>query len=187
MSKAQELSLNMIVVGSLALLVLLIIGGVMIFGGSDLMSGLTGMGPSTEEISQTTFLSQCRSKCNSLNLELQSYPNWYNNFTMSNVAVQVGNSWLLPVNPINILRFIKTFCCHSADLNGNGLIEATGSSGPEICSKAYAQSCTIDGVSPAVFCKKVLSYNTAYYTVYDFTITTAAVYTYTHTCSTPTP
>jgi hypothetical protein len=41
----------------------------------------------------------------------------------------------------------------------------TGSSGPEYCSKAYAQSCTIDGLSPAVFCKRFLPS----WHYYDFT------------------
>jgi hypothetical protein len=175
MAKAQELSLNMIVVGSLALLVLLIIGGVMIFGGSDLMSGLTGMGPSSEEVSQTTFLSQCRSKCNSLNLELQSVTNWYDQLQSTFV-------WYY-TTPSTLMQSIKDFCCYSTDLNGNGQLEMTGSSGPEYCSKAYAQSCTIDGLSPAVFCKKAYSGQSggyAYY--YDFT--SIAVYSsaYYHTC-----
>jgi hypothetical protein len=148
----------MIVVGSLALLVLLIIGGVMIFGGSDLMSGLTGMGPSTEEVSQTTFLSQCRSKCNSLNLELQSYTNWYANL--------VQNPSTGAPSPSNIAQAIKNFCCYSTDLNSNGQIETSGSSGPEICAKAYAQSCTIDGMTPMLFCKKQVA-NGVW--IYDYT------------------
>lgn len=130
MKKAQELSLNMIVVGALALLVLLLIGGVLMFGGGDILQGLSGMGASQEEVSLTSFRSTCASKCRIMNQLVSSYDS---------------------INAQN-LNQVKNFCCESYDLDSSGLIELQGSMGPEICSAAYTE-CRLSGRTPANFCQ----------------------------------
>ncbi len=98
--KAQELSLNLIVVGALALLVLLIVGGILIFGGGDLLSGFTSIGASDEEVRITSFLSSCQSRCNTLNLMID-----YDD---------LGG----PTDPKdNFINQLSSYCCESSDLS----------------------------------------------------------------------
>ncbi|MBN1923312.1 MAG: hypothetical protein JW791_00955 [Nanoarchaeota archaeon] len=130
MRKAQELSLNLIVVGALALLVLLIVGGILIFGGGDLLSGFTSIGASDEEVRITSFLSSCQSRCNTLNLMLD-----YDD---------------VEADPAQYTNQLKSFCCESSDLDESGSIEENGLFGPELCSLAY--DCLLDGQSPSIYC-----------------------------------
>ncbi|VVB75136.1 Uncharacterised protein [Candidatus Tiddalikarchaeum anstoanum] len=148
MRKTQELSLNMIVVGALALLVLLIIGGVLIFGGGDMLSGLTSLGPSQGEVDTTAFTSTCRSKCNTLNLQVTETQ--YRGITSYTTNATLINQ-------------IKAFCCSSADLDGSGLISSN-----ELCSSAYTQ-CRLGSLSTATFCQKVISSGGTTSTVYKYT------------------
>lgn len=131
MKKSQELSLNMIVIGALALLVFLIIGGVLIFSGGDILGSLQGMGASQEEVAVTTFKSTCASKCRILQ---QLAP------PMSGVIDE------------NQMNQIKAYCCENYDLNSNGIIETSTTLGPEYCALAYAD-CRISGRNPSIFCK----------------------------------
>jgi hypothetical protein len=131
MRKAQELSLNLIVVGALALLVLLIIGGIIIFGGGDLLSGLTSIGASDEEVRITQFLSTCQSRCNTLNL-LVDYSD-----------LQAGDE-------DDYLDQLKSYCCEATDLDLSGTYDVSGEFGPEICSLAF--DCSLDGRLPADYC-----------------------------------
>jgi len=131
MKKSQELSLNMIVVGALALLVLLLIGGVLMFSGGDIMGSIEGMGASQEEISVTTFRTTCASKCRIL----------------SQLSPSVSGT--ITADEMNQ---IKAFCCENFDLNSNGVIEASSTLGPEYCSKAY-DDCMLKGRNPSQFCK----------------------------------
>ena len=131
MKKSQELSLNMIVIGALALLVFLIIGGVVIFSGGDILGSLQGMGASQEEVSVTTFKSTCASKCRIL----------------QQLAPPV--SGIIDENQMNQ---IKAFCCENYDLNSNGIIEVSTTLGQEYCALAYAE-CKISGRAPSTFCK----------------------------------
>lgn len=141
MRKAQELSLNLIVVGALALLVLLIIGGVMVFGGGDLMEGLTSLMPGREDVSATSFLSSCQQKCGTLNLVVDE----------DDVPAGAAISSSDP----NYNAF-KNYCCEAADLDGDGTIESNGDLGAEICALAY-DDCTIGMYSGSSFCKTPLN------------------------------
>ncbi len=128
MRKAQEISLNLIVVGALALLVLLIVGGILIFGGGNLFSGLQSMGPDSEQVSVTSFLSKCQSKCNTLQLSIRDL----NSLTQ------------------NQRNLVKAYCCEHADLDGDGKYESFGDNGPEFCADAY--DCKIGGTSLSSYC-----------------------------------
>jgi len=131
MKKSQELSLNLIVVGALALLVFLIVGGILIFSGGDILGALQGMGASQQEVAITTFRSSCASKCR--------------------VLQQLAPSVSGVINQDQMLQ-IKTFCCENYDLNSNGLIELSTEIGPEFCSLAYAD-CKLSGRSSVQLCK----------------------------------
>ncbi|MFA5333754.1 MAG: hypothetical protein WC376_04635 [Candidatus Nanoarchaeia archaeon] len=131
MKKSQELSLNMIVIGALALLVLLIIGGVIIFSGGDILGSLQGMGASQDEVAVTTFKSTCASKCRILQ---QLAP------PMSGTIDE------------DQMNQIKAFCCENYDLNSSGSIDASTALGPEYCALAYTE-CRISGRNPLTFCK----------------------------------
>ncbi|MDD2679028.1 MAG: hypothetical protein PHS81_04055 [Candidatus Nanoarchaeia archaeon] len=133
MKKSQELSLNLIVVGALALLVFLIVGGILIFSGGDILGSLEGMGASQEEVSITTFRSGCSSKCR--------------------VLQQLSPSVSGTINQDEMLQ-IKAFCCENYDLNSNGVIELSTSLGPEVCSLAYPD-CRVSGRLSLQLCKGV--------------------------------
>lgn len=143
MRKAQELSLNLIVVGALALLVLLIVGGVLIFGGGDLIAGIGQIGPGDEEVDITAFQSSCQSKCNTLNLLYDENDlERYELTAMTNLDSKYNS--------------IKNFCCESADLDGNGAIEDNGDLGPETCALAYS-SCRIGNYGVNDICDSLLA------------------------------
>ncbi|MFA5333717.1 MAG: hypothetical protein WC376_04450 [Candidatus Nanoarchaeia archaeon] len=131
MKKSQELSLNMIVIGALALLVFLIIGGVLIFSGGDILGSLQGMGASQDEVAVTTFKSTCASKCRILQ------------------QLAPPTSGTIDENQMNQ---IKAYCCENYDLNSNSNIEDSTTLGPEYCAKAYTE-CKISGKTPSQFCK----------------------------------
>lgn len=154
MRKTQELSLNLIVVGSLALLVLLIIGGILIFGGGDLLSGLTNIGASDEEVRITSFLSTCQSRCNTLNLVMD--------------ASDLNDG--ISVNEASQLR---SFCCEASDLDQSGEYDNNGGFGGEICALAYDQ-CTIDGIIPNSFCKLTTAGPDDDVSAFDYTTVTTA-------------
>lgn len=138
MRKAQELSLNLIVVGALALLVLLIIGGVMVFGGGDLINNLLGITPAQEDVDITAFLATCQQKCNTLNL------------LVDDNDIPTGPSWSTSDPNYNS---VKTFCCEASDLDGDGTFEMTGGDyGSEFCGQAY--DCRIGSYSGSSFCDK---------------------------------
>jgi len=124
MRKAQELSLNLVVVGVLALLVLVIVGGVMIFGGGDLFNSLSGMAP-TDSATLTTFLTDCQQKCQTINLMKGS-----GDLTATQAQI---------------------FCCADDDMDDDGEVTINGELGPEICALAYSD-CEVDGENPASFC-----------------------------------
>ena len=146
MRRAQELSLNLIVVGALALLVLLIIGGVMIFGGGELMGGLTSVGASEQEIAITSLQSACTSKCNILN-------------SLVNGKTDLGLETTLQVK-----GYLWDYCCESYDLDADGVISEAGSYGPEYCALFY--NCNIDGVYPSSYCTVVGGAAGGYYDNY---------------------
>lgn len=138
MRKAQELSLNLVVVGALALLVLVLIGGVMVFGGGDLIEGLTSIGASDEEVRVTSFTSTCQSKCNILNNLLDSD--------------DLSGSGTGSFSDQTVETQVKAFCCESNDLDGDGSIEESGDLGSEYCAEFY--DCSVDGVTAETFCYK---------------------------------
>jgi hypothetical protein len=135
MKKSQELSLNMIVIGALALLVLLIVGVVVVVYGGDIIESIQGIGASPEEVAITTFRSTCASKCRILS------------------GLEPPVSGVIDENQMNQ---IKSFCCSNYDLNSNGEIESSTTLGPEYCALAYAE-CRVSGRNPGQFCKG--SYN----------------------------
>lgn len=130
MKKSQELPLNFIVLGAMALLVFLIVGGVVIFYGDDISAIFGNIGVSDDEVALTTFQSSCSSKCRVLN--------------------QIVSSISSPISETQ-MESIKAFCCESYDLDSDGYYETSSALGPEICSLAYTD-CKISGKSPSSFC-----------------------------------
>jgi hypothetical protein len=113
--KSQELSINMIVVGVLALLVMVIVI-VLIFYGGEIMGSFGGFGVQEEELAVTTFKNTCTGKCRTL----QSF-----NIPSGKTLTQ------------DQMTQVKGFCCESYDLNANTYIDLSTELGPEICSLAY--------------------------------------------------
>jgi len=135
MRQAQELSLNLIVIGALALLVLLIVGGVLIFGGGDFINSIMGLGPSDEQVLVTSFGSACQTRCSILKTQVDS-----NDLTATSPSSQT-------------ISFLKSYCCEASDLNQNGIYEASGSLGAEICGSFY--DCKVGTLSSLLFCRTV--------------------------------
>jgi hypothetical protein len=94
MRKAQELSMNLIVIGALSLTVLLIVGGILIFGPWDVLGSFT----SSSDSSQQLLITKCNSKCNNLKY----------------LATDVDNL---------ASSDLKGFCCESLDINKDGQIQ----------------------------------------------------------------
>lgn len=94
MKKAQELSMNLIVVGALALTVLLIVGGMVIFGPWDMLGSFT----SSDDSSQQLLMTKCSSKCTNLK------------YYASDPADLTDDE-------------LKTYCCEYVDLNGDQLVD----------------------------------------------------------------
>jgi hypothetical protein len=137
MRKAQELSLNLIVVGALALLVLLIIGGVMVFGGGDLINQLLGIAPEEEDVAITSFRSTCTTKCQTLN------------YVLDDNDIPTAALWSTSDPNYNA---VKNYCCESYDLDSDGRFETNGDLGPEICSLMF--ECRVGGQVSSSFCKQ---------------------------------
>ncbi|MBN1923665.1 MAG: hypothetical protein JW791_02805 [Nanoarchaeota archaeon] len=151
-NKSQELSLNLIVIGSLALLVLLIVGGILIFGGGDLLSGFTSIGASEQEVTQISFINHCRSLCNTLNLRMD----WEQ----------------LEDSPELFWKEVKDYCCEHSDLDKSGGLDYYGEKGPEICALAF--DCMFDTRLASEFCDGIYfnKLNGYYYSYLFRTITT---------------
>ena len=126
MKKAQGLPLNLIVIGALALLVLMILGGVLIMGGGSMMQGLTGMAPEEEEVAIQSLLNTCQSRCRSADLLINSLP---------------------PANKAQLPR-LYDFCCYGSEINSDGTVEL----GTESCAALYTD-CRIADAIPSVACK----------------------------------
>ncbi len=125
MRKTQGLPLNLIVIGALALLVLMILGGVLIMGGGSMMEGLTGAAPSEEEVALQSLLTDCQSKCRTAKMMVDDIP---------------------PTTVSEAIR-LQDFCCHGSDIDGNGEIDYNS----ETCAAVYTD-CRIGGLAPSGAC-----------------------------------
>ncbi|MBN1923905.1 MAG: hypothetical protein JW791_04050 [Nanoarchaeota archaeon] len=136
--------LNMIIIGALVLIVFIILGTLIVTRSLGINDLLLGIKPQAEAVSYTSVISECYSRCR----------------TMENIVEFDYRSMTQ-----EDMEKIPNFCCEGGDTNGDGVI-----GDEEICATLY-QDCIISDYTPKVFCKGVVNIEgIAQPIAYDFTI-----------------